>query len=246
MTDNLPKHVAIVMDGNGRWAVNRGKARTFGHKAGVEAVRAIVESCVEFGIENLTVFAFSSENWRRPEEEVSVLMSLFVSALEREVNKLDKNGVRLKFIGDRSRFSSKLRAGIERSEQTTQNNERLKFNIAANYGGRWDIVNACQQVLAGVEDGSIRGDQLDEEQFGAFLSLSDQAPVDLFIRTGGERRISNFLLWQVAYSELYFSDTLWPDFSKVQLEEALTWYAQRERRFGQTSAQIQPPSQSQS
>ena len=238
MTENLPSHIAIVMDGNGRWAVKQGKPRTFGHKAGVDAVKAIVETCAELGVECLTVFAFSSENWRRPEEEVSVLMSLFVSALEREVEKLHKNGVCLTFIGDRSRFGSKLRAGIDKAENLTCHNQKLRLNVAANYGGQWDVVNACRQVVDKASQGLIANDQIDETFFSQHLCLAEQPPVDLFIRTGGERRISNFLLWQVAYSELYFTDILWPDFSKAQLEEALAWFAQRERRFGQTSAQI--------
>lgn len=234
----LPRHVAVVMDGNGRWANKRHLPRAAGHKAGVNATRKIVENCALKGIEALTIFAFSSENWNRPESEVSNLMSLFVSTITAEVKKLNKKNVRVQFIGDRSRFSEKLQSSIEESEALTRGNTGLHLNIAANYGGRWDIVSACKQVALAVKDGSLAIEEVDETLFDASISLSEQPAPDLFIRTGGEQRISNFLIWQLAYSELYFVDTLWPDFSDKEFEDSLIWYAGRQRRFGKTGQQL--------
>jgi undecaprenyl diphosphate synthase len=233
-----PRHIAVVMDGNGRWATRRLLPRTAGHKAGVNATRAMVENCVRHGIEALTIFAFSSENWNRPEKEVDSLMSLFVKTLSSEIKKLHKQNVRVLFIGDRARFGARLQQGIVDAEQLTVNNTGLALNIAANYGGRWDIVNACQQLVKKIASGDIGADDISEESFGAEMSLAHLPPPDLFIRTGGEQRISNFLLWQSAYSEFYFSNTLWPDFDEVELIRALDEYATRQRRFGKTSQQL--------
>jgi len=230
----VPKHVAIIMDGNGRWATRRFLPRVAGHAKGVEAVRTIVEACVERGIEYLTLFAFSSENWRRPAEEVSLLMRLFVTALEREVAKMHANDIRLKVVGDLSRFDAKLRQLIANAERRTANNSRLTVTICANYGGRWDIMQAVNKMAAanpGVTDFS-------EEQLAEHLSMAYAPEPDLFIRTGGEERISNFLLWQLAYTEFYFTQTYWPDFDGAALDDAIASYQQRERRFGRTSAQV--------
>ena len=235
---SLPRHVAVVMDGNGRWANKRHLPRAAGHKAGVNATRKIVENCAKKGIEALTIFAFSSENWNRPKAEVSSLMSLFVSTITAEVKKLDKKNVRVRFIGDRTRFSEKLQQSIEKSEQLTRDNTGLQLNIAANYGGRWDIVNACRRLAEAVKDGTVAVDDIDEEMFDSSISLSEVPAPDLFVRTGGEQRISNFLIWQLAYSELYFVDTLWPDFSDEDFEASLDWYAGRQRRFGKTGQQL--------
>ena len=235
---SLPKHVAVVMDGNGRWANKRHLPRAAGHKAGVKATRAIVENCAKKGIEALTIFAFSSENWNRPKDEVSSLMSLFVSTITAEVKKLDKKNVRVRFIGDRTRFSEKLQQSIEKSEELTRDNTGLQLNIAANYGGRWDIVNACRRLAQAVKYGAVAVDDIDEEMFDSSISLSEVPAPDLFVRTGGEQRISNFLIWQLAYSELYFVDTLWPDFSDEDFEASLDWYAGRQRRFGKTGQQL--------
>lgn len=234
----LPRHIAVVMDGNGRWANKRHLPRIAGHKAGVTATRKIVENCAKNKIESLTIFAFSSENWNRPEAEVSSLMALFVSTISAEVKKLHKKNVCVKFIGDRSRFSDKLQSSINESEQLTEGNTGLHLNIAANYGGRWDIVNACKSLINKVKNNEVSIQELDEDLFDSFVSLNDHAPPDLFIRTGGERRISNFLIWQLAYTELYFVDTLWPDFSDEHFESALSWFAGRQRRFGKTGQQI--------
>lgn len=236
---NLPRHIAVVMDGNGRWANKRHLPRAAGHKAGVDATRRIVENCAKNGIEALTIFAFSSENWNRPEDEVSNLMTLFVSTIAAEVKKLHKKNVCVKFIGDRTRFSPRLQKSINDSETLTCENTGLRLNIAANYGGRWDIVNACKAIIAQVDTGAIDADTIDEQLFASFVSSGDIAEPDLFIRTGGERRISNFLIWQLAYSELHFVDTLWPDFSDEDFEQALEWYASRQRRFGKTGQQVQ-------
>jgi undecaprenyl diphosphate synthase len=230
----VPKHVAIIMDGNGRWATRRFLPRVAGHAKGVEAVRTIVEACVERGIEYLTLFAFSSENWRRPAEEVSLLMRLFVTALEREVAKMHANDIRLKVVGDLSRFDAKLRQLIANAERRTANNSRLTVTICANYGGRWDIMQAVNKMTAanpGVTDFS-------EEQLSEHLAMAYAPEPDLFIRTGGEERISNFLLWQLAYTEFYFTETYWPDFDGAALDDAVASYQQRERRFGRTSAQL--------
>ena len=230
----VPRHVAIIMDGTGRWATRRMLPRVAGHVKGVDAVRDIVEACVDRGIEYLTLFAFSSENWRRPEEEVSLLMRLFVTALEREVAKMHANDIRLKVVGDLSRFEGKLREMIANAERRTANNKRLTLSICANYGGRWDIMQATSKMLAahpGVTD-------FVEDQLAEHLAMAYAPEPDLFIRTGGEERISNFLLWQLAYSELYFTDTFWPDFSPASLDEAIVSYQSRERRFGRTGDQL--------
>jgi undecaprenyl diphosphate synthase len=230
----VPRHVAIIMDGNGRWATRRFMPRVAGHAKGVEAVRAIVEACVERGVEYLTLFAFSSENWRRPAEEVSLLMRLFVMALEREVAKMHANGIRLRVVGDLSRFDDKLRRLIASAERRTANNTRLTVTVCANYGGRWDIMQAIGKMVAqhpGATDFS-------EEQLSPHLAMAYAPEPDLFIRTGGEERISNFLLWQLAYTEFYFTETYWPDFDAIEFDKAIDSYHQRERRFGRTSAQV--------
>jgi len=230
----VPRHVAIIMDGNGRWATRRFLPRIAGHGKGVEAVRNIVEACVDRGIEFLTLFAFSSENWRRPAEEVSLLMRLFVTALEREVAKMHANGIRLKVVGDLSRFDTKLQALIAGAERRTVNNRRLTVTICANYGGRWDMMQAVGKMIA-ANPGCV---DFTEEQLNPHLAMAYAPEPDLFIRTGGEQRISNFLLWQLAYSEFYFTDTYWPDFDASALDLAISSYRQRERRFGRTSAQV--------
>ncbi len=234
----LPRHIAVVMDGNGRWANKRHLPRAAGHKAGVNATRKIVENCAKNAIEVLTIFAFSSENWNRPKSEVSSLMSLFVSTLTSEVKKLHKKNVCVQFIGDCSRFSESLQKSIAESEQLTRDNTGLKLNIAANYGGRWDVVNACRQLLQDYDKKLITANDITEDLFNSYTALSQQPAPDLFIRTGGEQRISNFLIWQLAYSELHFVDTLWPDFADEDFAEALQWYAGRQRRFGKTGEQI--------
>lgn len=233
-----PRHVAIIMDGNGRWAQKKGKIRTFGHKAGVESVRSVVRFARESGIESLTLFAFSSENWKRPEEEVSVLMELFNLVLNNEVKRLNKNGVRLKVIGDTSAFDDKLRSKIAKAESLTQDNTALVLNIAANYGGRWDITHAARQMAKAVIDGEQRLDDVDETVFGQYISTAQLPELDLLIRTGGEQRISNFLLWQCAYAELYFTDVLWPDFNESVFAAAVEDFKARQRRFGLTGEQV--------
>jgi undecaprenyl diphosphate synthase len=230
----VPRHVAIIMDGNGRWATKRLLPRVAGHVKGVEAVRGVVEACALRGVEYLTLFAFSSENWRRPEEEVSLLMRLFVTALEREVAKMHANNIRLKVVGDLSRFDAKLQDMIASAERKTANNTRLTVTVCANYGGRWDIMQATGKMVAanpGLAD-------FTEDMLAPHLAMAYAPEPDLFIRTGGEERISNFLLWQLAYSELYFTDTFWPDFSSDSLDAAISSYQQRERRFGQTGEQV--------
>ncbi len=234
----LPKHIAIVMDGNGRWAKQRRLPRIAGHRAGQEAVRRTVRACAERGIEALTLFAFSSENWRRPEQEVSLLMELFLKALQSEVGDLHKNNIRVRIIGERSAFEAKLQQQMEAAEQLTQANTGLCLVIAANYGGRWDITQAARQIGYRIEHAQLRAEQVTAEVLGSCMALHDLPEPDLFIRTAGEQRISNFLLWQLAYTELYFTDTLWPDFDVPDLEQALAAYASRERRFGHTGDQI--------
>jgi len=231
----VPRHIAIIMDGNGRWAKKRFMPRVAGHKRGVETVRAAIKACVERGVEYLTLFAFSSENWRRPPEEVSFLMQLFMGALEQEIDKLHENGIRLKVIGDTSKFDPKIIALVGRGETLTAANTKLTLTIAANYGGRWDILQAMQKMLAAHPD-ALQG--ITEEALAEHLSMSYAPEPDLFIRTGGEQRVSNFLLWQLAYTELYFTDTLWPDFDEQALDLAIASYQQRERRFGRTSEQL--------
>ncbi len=236
---NVPRHVAIIMDGNGRWGRKRHLPRVAGHKVGLEAVRRTIDFCAAAGVEVLTLFAFSSENWRRPKDEVGMLMNLFMTALEKEVKKLHKNGVRLRVIGDISAFSPELQQRIHESEELTKANSRLHLNIAANYGGRWDITQACQMLAAEVEAGRLRSDAITSELIEQHLSLTDLPEPDLFIRTGGEQRISNFLLWQLAYTELYFTDLLWPDFDQPAFDDALKSYACRQRRFGRTGDQVE-------
>ncbi|MGH8549695.1 MAG: isoprenyl transferase [Methylococcales bacterium] len=236
---DVPRHIAIVMDGNGRWAKKRILPRTAGHQAGVKSVQKVLKRCGERGVDVLTLCAFSSENWRRPEEEVSVLMELFVSTLEEQTETLHENGIRLRFIGDKSAFSEKLQQEIANSEEKTKNNSRLTMVIAANYGGRWDILQATRKIAGEVAQGMISADSISLESIDSRLSFPDLPEPDLFIRTGGEYRISNFLLWQLAYTELYFTDTLWPDFNERSLDLAIEAYAGRQRRFGYTSEQIE-------
>jgi undecaprenyl diphosphate synthase len=233
---DVPRHVAIIMDGNGRWAKRQHLPRIAGHRRGVESVRATVRSCAERGIGFLTLFAFSSENWRRPAEEVALLMQLFQVALTNEVEKLHRNGVRLRVVGDTRRFDANIRRAIEQGERLTAGNKGLTLTIAANYGGRWDILQALTK-LAREKNNSL--DQVDETELAPYLAMSYAPEPDLFIRTGGEQRISNFLLWQLAYSELYFTETLWPDFDAAALDLAIASYRNRERRFGRTSEQLE-------
>ena len=235
----IPQHVAIIMDGNGRWAQLRGKHRTFGHKAGAEAVRRAVTFARQKGIQSLTLFAFSSENWKRPEQEVSVLMDLFFTVLKREVKKLHKHNVKLRIIGDTQGFSSKLQQRISEAEALTANNTALTLNIAANYGGRWDISQAAKQLAFAVEAGKLSADEIDEDRLAEHLCLAEQPVPDLLIRTGGEHGIINFLLCQLAYAEFYFADVLWPEFDEQAFATAIADFSCRERRFGLTSEQIQ-------
>ena len=232
---SVPRHIAIIMDGNGRWAKQRFMPRVMGHQRGVEALREVVKACRSLGVEYLTVFAFSSENWRRPADEVSFLMSLFLKMLEREIANLHQNNIRLKIIGDRSRFDAKLQQTMREAEQLTAGNSALTLTIAANYGGRWDMMNAVQAML---EEHPQLAQGFTEEDLSPYLSMSDAPEPDLFIRTGGEQRISNFMLWQLAYTELYFTDVLWPAFGRKELEAAIASYQKRERRFGRTSEQL--------
>lgn len=232
--NNIPLHVAIIMDGNGRWAKQRNKLRVFGHTNGVAAVRRAVTYARQIGVKVLTLYAFSSENWNRPEQEVSSLMTLFMQALDREVKKLHKNDIRLKIIGDTSRFSEKLQEKIRKAEELTEKNTALTLNIAANYGGCWDIVQAAKQIADKVKNNEIQTEDITEQYFQQHLVTQDQPQVDLLIRTSGEQRISNFLLWQIAYAELCFLDVLWPDFSEKDFNQAIASYQQRHRRFGRT------------
>jgi undecaprenyl diphosphate synthase len=231
----VPRHIAIIMDGNGRWAKRYFMPRVMGHQRGVESLREVVKACRSLKVEYLTVFAFSSENWRRPADEVSFLMSLFLKMLEREVANLHENNIRLKIIGDRSPFDERLKQAMQDGEQLTFNNTGLTLTVAANYGGRWDMMNAVQSMLKEYPH-LING--FSEDDLSPFLSMSDAPEPDLFIRTGGEQRISNFMLWQLAYTELYFTDVLWPTFGRKELEEAIASYQKRERRFGRTSEQL--------
>lgn len=235
----IPRHIAVIMDGNGRWAKQRYLPRIAGHKQGAEAVRRTVRACGEMGVQHLTLFAFSSENWRRPKEEVKFLMELFVRALEEEVSKLHENGVRLRVIGERTRFGPKLVRLIQDAEQKTQYNQRLTLNIAANYGGRWDLLQALNRMT---REHPEKAGSYSEADLAPYLSLADAPEPDLFIRTGGETRVSNFLLWQLAYTEMYFTEILWPDFDAEALDAAVLSYQQRERRFGRTSEQLQAAS----
>jgi undecaprenyl diphosphate synthase len=231
--------VAVIMDGNGRWAKGRGLPRVAGHRKGVERVRDMVSACAEKGVKFLTLFAFSSENWRRPVQEVQLLKELFLSALDNEVRKLHKNNVRFRVIGDTERFGEKITTRIRQSETLTQKNTSLTLTIAANYGGRWDIAQACAELARRAVRGEIDPDTITEKSLEPFLSLAGVPEPDLFIRTGGEQRISNFLLWQLAYTEMYFTPVLWPDFDRAQFEQALVSYAGRQRRFGLTGEQIE-------
>ena len=234
---SLPRHVAIIMDGNGRWAEQRGKFRVSGHKAGVKSVRAAVSFAYRLNLDALTLFAFSSENWRRPEGEVSALMSLFIAMLGSEVKKLHRNNIRLRIVGEHHGLSAHLQRKIAEAEALTANNTGLTLNIAANYGGRWDIVQACRQMAEQVAKGELAASEISEDSLAELMCMNDLSPVDLLIRTGGEQRISNFLLWQLAYAELHFTDVLWPDFDDTAFSEAVAAFASRERRFGCTGEQ---------
>jgi undecaprenyl diphosphate synthase len=234
----LPRHIAIIMDGNGRWAKQRHLPRVAGHKAGVDAVRNTVKYCAEKNIEVLTLFAFSSENWRRPEQEVNYLMDLFIMALEREGKKLHKQNIQLQIVGDRSRFDTKLALQMEKAEKLTASNTGLKLIIAANYGGQWDITEACRQIAVDIEQGKMTSQTISSELIQSRLTTAGIPDPDLFIRTSGEQRISNFMIWQLSYAELYFSDVLWPDFNDKELDKALAFFAGRERRFGLISEQL--------
>ena len=232
----VPRHIAVIMDGNGLWAKKRFLPRIAGHKRGVEAVRACVRACAERGVEYLTLFAFSSENWRRPKDEVKFLMQLFMHVLEDEVVKLHRNGIRLRIIGDLSHFDEKLIQLVQTSEEKTDKNQKLTLTIAANYGGRWDMLQAMNRMMLAQP---AKVGNYTEDDLAPYLSMGDAPEPDLFIRTGGEKRVSNFLLWQLAYTELYFTDLLWPDFDGVALDDAIASYQQRERRYGRTSEQLQ-------
>jgi undecaprenyl diphosphate synthase len=234
----IPQHVAIIMDGNGRWAQLRGKKRVSGHKSGVESVRTSVATAAKHGVKALTLFAFSSENWQRPETEVSVLMDLFMFVLTREVKRLHKNGIKFNVIGDLSKFSAKLQKMIKESEALTAENTGMVLSIAANYGGRWDITHAAKMLAGKVERQEINANEITEASMNEQMSLAQLPELDLLIRTGGDYRISNFLLWQAAYAELYFTDVLWPDFNEIEFTKAITLFDQRERRFGQTGEQV--------
>ena len=235
----VPRHVAIIMDGNGRWAKLRDRPRTAGHREGVKSVRAVVEECVRRGIATLTLFAFSSENWQRPRSEVNILMELFMTALRGEVRRMNENDVRLRIIGERGAFSEKLQQRIRDAETQTANNSTLNLQVAANYGGRWDITQAVRRLVADVQAGRLNPDAIDEQSLARRLSFPDLSEPDLFIRTGGEQRLSNFLLWQSAYAELYFTEILWPDFNEESFGHALDDFARRQRRFGHTGEQIE-------
>lgn len=230
--NNIPRHVAIIMDGNGRWAKQQGKMRIFGHKNGIVAVREAVSYAREIGVEYLTLYAFSSENWNRPAQEVKGLMTLFMQALEGEVKKLHKNNIQLKILGDLAAFSPSLQKKIQQAEQLTQNNTALTLNIAANYGGQWDILQAAKRLALLNQQGQLQLEDIGLNEFQQHLVTAQQPPVDLLIRTSGEQRISNFLLWQIAYAELYFTDVLWPDFNQQEFQRAIVDYQQRHRRFG--------------
>ena len=234
----VPRHLAVIMDGNGRWAQRRRRPRMIGHRAGARAVNVCIDFCLQRGIGALTLFAFSSENWGRPEEEVGALMKLFLNALEREVDELHRRGVRLRFIGERERFAAPIRERMQAAEALTAGNTALALSIAASYGGRQDITGAARALAAEVAAGRLRAEDIDEAAMAARMSLADLPPPDLFIRTGGDHRVSNFLLWQLAYTELWFTETLWPDLDETLLQRALDDFAQRERRFGLTGEQV--------
>jgi undecaprenyl diphosphate synthase len=233
-----PGHIAIVMDGNGRWAKKRNRPRSMGHQAGLKALRATIEHCARLGVKTLTVFAFSSENWNRPIKEVSRLMEIFLRALDKDVNELHSNGICLRFKGNKTSFKSAIQTKMSEAEALTTDNHQLIVNVAVNYGGRWDITQAAAQMAKAVADGSLAQEDIDEPKFADFLALADSPDPDLFIRTGGEMRISNFLLWQSAYTEFYFTPMLWPDFNGNEIDRAITAFQSRERRFGKTSDQV--------
>jgi undecaprenyl diphosphate synthase len=237
--DAVPQHVAVIMDGNGRWARRRILPRQAGHRAGIKPVRQMVEQCIYRGVEFLTLFAFSSENWQRPQEEIRRLMALFIEALNREVAELDENGVRLNFMGETELLSPALQESIEAAEIRTQNNSRMNLTLAVAYGGRADLVNAAKKIARQVSEGALDPEQIDETHYASALEMAQLPDVDLLIRTGGEQRISNFLLWSLAYTELYFSDVLWPDFGIDEMKKALDFYTGRQRRFGRTGEQIE-------
>ena len=238
MSTKTPGHIAIVMDGNGRWAKRRNRPRNMGHQAGLKALRATIEHCVRLGVETLTVFAFSSENWNRPDGEVSRLMEIFLRALDKEVAQLHENGICLRFIGDLTAFKPAIQDKMSEAHTLTAHNDRLVANIAVNYGGRWDIAQAARRMARAVAEGGLSVDEINEPQFSQFLALARSPDPDLFIRTGGEMRISNFLLWQSAYAEFYFTPELWPDFDGESLDRAIAAYRSRERRFGRTGDQV--------
>lgn len=238
VASNKARHVAIIMDGNNRWAKQRGLPGVAGHKAGVDSVRAVVETCAREGVEVLTLFAFSSENWRRPKDEVGALMRLFMIALKREVRKLDRNNIRLRIIGDRSAFSEPLQAMMAEAEAQTCGNTRMTLVVAANYGGQWDIAQSARKLAAEVAAGRLRPEEINEDRLQQHMALNDLPSPDLCIRTAGEQRISNFMIWQLAYSEFYFADCYWPDFKETQMLKALSEYSSRKRRFGQTDEQL--------
>lgn len=235
----IPKHLAIIMDGNGRWAEQRKTIRTVGHRAGAKAVQIVIEYCLEKCIQSLTLFAFSSENWNRPAEEVGTLMKLFLRMLNSEIEELHRRGVKISFIGQRSDFSAEIQSKMHWAEQLTQNNAALNLNIAGSYGGRWDIVNACKMLISAAGANFIDPETVTEQSLGQYMALANQADPDLLIRTGGDSRISNFLLWQMAYTEFWFTPCLWPDINRSILDNAINEYSLRERRFGLTSAQIE-------
>jgi undecaprenyl diphosphate synthase len=235
---NVPGHIAIVMDGNGRWAKKRNRPRSMGHQAGLKALRATIEHCVRSGVQTLTVFAFSSENWNRPAGEVSRLMELFLRALDKEARELHENGICLRFVGDKTAFKPAIQKKMVEAEKMTVDNKRLTANIAVNYGGRWDITQAAVKMAKAVAQGHLPVDDVNESNLAQFLSLAKSPDPDLFIRTGGEMRISNFLLWQSAYTEFYFTPVLWPDFGEQEIDQAIGAFQSRERRFGRTSEQV--------
>jgi len=235
---NIPGHIAIVMDGNGRWAKKRNRPRNMGHQAGLKALKKTIRHCMRLGVKTLTVFAFSSENWNRPESEVSRLMEIFLGALDKEVDELNKNGVCLRFIGDLTAFKPAIQTKVSVAQTLTADNENLVANIAVNYGGRWDITQAARRMAKAVSEGSLSLVDVDEPNFSSFLALAQSPDPDLFIRTGGEMRISNFLLWQSAYTEFYFTPVLWPDFDDKVLDQGIAAFQARERRYGRTSAQV--------
>jgi len=239
---SIPSHVCVIMDGNGRWAKKRLMPRSFGHRKGVETTRRMVEFCARAGIKHLTLFAFSSENWNRPDEEVNSLMELFMQSLQKYTDELHEKGIRIRFIGNSALFSDSLQQQIDATERKTLNNSVMTLNIAANYGGQWDIANAARVLARQVQAGELEAAAIDERIFNQALALGDSPDPDLFIRTGGEQRISNFLLWQLAYAEFYFSDRLWPDFDDADIRAALDEYARRQRRYGKTGEQIEASS----